>query len=81
MTRPVHASVDEMLSRVDERRPLESVGKSGARLERVRIGEDWYVVKHGPFVAEAGEDARSHPFAVQTDLPRSYLGLWRSGVS
>ncbi|HET7350249.1 MAG TPA: phosphotransferase [Marmoricola sp.] len=46
MTFPVHASVDEMLPGVVERAPLESVGKSGARLERVRLGEDWYVVKH-----------------------------------
>jgi hypothetical protein len=42
----VLGSVDALLAGATGRSPLESVGKSGARLERVRIDGAAYVVKH-----------------------------------
>jgi hypothetical protein len=42
----VLASIDELLAGASERVPLDSIGKSGARLERVTIGGTAYVVKH-----------------------------------
>lgn len=44
--RPVLGSVAALLADAEERVRLESPGKSGAVLERVRIRESWYVVKH-----------------------------------
>jgi hypothetical protein len=42
----VLGSVDALLAGATERTPLDSVGKSGARLERVSIDGATYVVKH-----------------------------------
>lgn len=39
-------SVDELLAAAVERQPLDGPGKSGAQLERVRIGGSTWVVKH-----------------------------------
>jgi hypothetical protein len=45
-TGAVLGSVDALLAGATERTPLDSVGKSGARLERVTIDGASYVVKH-----------------------------------
>lgn len=42
----VLSSFDELLAGVEDREPMVSVGKSGARLERVRVGGAPYVVKY-----------------------------------
>ncbi|RNM11630.1 phosphotransferase [Nocardioides pocheonensis] len=42
----VLGSVEELLRSVEDRQPLDSVGKSGARLERVLVDGAAYVVKH-----------------------------------
>lgn len=45
--RPASASLDDLLSRATSRTPLvQSDGKSGARLERVEIAGEPYVLKH-----------------------------------
>jgi hypothetical protein len=72
--RPVCASVDELLAGVTEREPLQhNDSKSGAPLERVRIGDEWFVAKwldlRGDWTMRA-----------VGDLGCATLGLWRSGL-
>jgi Phosphotransferase enzyme family len=44
--RQIHASAADLLAGATERTPLAAPGKSGARLERVLIGGERYVLKH-----------------------------------
>jgi hypothetical protein len=72
--RPVHTSVDALLAGATERAPLEhSDSKSGARLERVKVGDEWFVVKwldlRGDWTMRAVGD-----FGCTT------LQLWRCGL-
>jgi hypothetical protein len=70
---PVLASVDELLEAVEEREPLDSAGKSGARLERVRINGDPYVVKYLDF----DTDWTMRASLIDEVVP---VELWRRGV-
>jgi hypothetical protein len=72
--RPVCGSVAELLAGVTERAPLQhSDSKSGATLERVRIGDEWFVAKtldlRGDWTMRAVGD-----FGCTT------LQLWRRGL-
>ena len=69
----VLASVEELLEGAGPRTPLDTVGKSGARLERVDIGGASYVVK---YLDEAG-DWTLRAAAVPETPP---VALWRNGV-
>jgi hypothetical protein len=72
--RPVHTSVDALLDGATERVPLEhSDSKSGARIERVKIGDEWFVAKwldlRGDWTMRA-----------VGDVGCATLQLWRSGL-
>lgn len=70
---PVLPSVSELLAEVEESEVLESAGKSGARLERVRIAGAPYVVKH----LDAETDWTMRASRVDVVVPAE---LWRRGV-
>ncbi len=70
---PVLDSVEALLAGATDRHPLEGPGKSGARLERVRIDGTSYVVKH----LDRGADWTLRV----ADVPGSAtVELWRRGV-
>lgn len=71
--RPVLGSVDELLEGATDRAPLATVGKSGARLERVRIDGSSYVVKY--LDREADWTIRASGFDGYAPVE-----LWRRGV-
>ena len=72
-TRPV-STVAELLDGVVERAPLShSDSKSGAPMERVRIGDEWFVTK----VLDVGIDWTMRAVG---DLGCKTLQLWRSGL-
>lgn len=70
---PLLTSVSDLLGAVEERAALESAGKSGARLERVRIGGTSYVVKHLDVEADWTMRASGVDLVVPAEL-------WRRGV-
>jgi hypothetical protein len=70
---PLLPSVSDLLGDVEERAPLESAGKSGARLERVRVDGTWYVVKY----LDADTDWTMRASGVDLVVPAE---LWRRGV-
>lgn len=72
-TFPVLTSVSELLGAVEQRAPLASAGKSGARLERVRIDGTSYVVKH----LDAATDWTMRASGIDLVVPAE---LWRRGV-
>jgi len=70
---PLLISTDELLAGVEDRRPLDSVGKSGARLERVRIAGTSYVVKH----LDVENDWTMRASGTEAVVPAE---LWRRGI-
>ncbi len=70
---PVLGTVAELLVGAGERRPLESIGKSGAPLERVRINGAPYVVKH----LDREHDWTMRAAGIDLVVPAE---LWRRGV-
>jgi hypothetical protein len=71
---PVAASVEELLAGATDREPIvEGAGKSGARLERVTIDGQRYVVKY----LDLAED---WTMRVAGDLAGFSLTLWRRGL-
>lgn len=72
-TFPVLTSVSELLGAVEQRAPLASAGKSGARLERVRIDGTPYVVKY----LDAETDWTMRASGIDLVVPAE---LWRRGV-
>jgi hypothetical protein len=66
-------SAAELLAGAEDRQPLDTPGKSGARLERVRIDGAPHVVKH--LVAE--EDWTMRAAGVDLVVP---VELWRRGI-
>lgn len=72
-TFPVLTSVANLLGAVEHREALESAGKSGARLERVRIGGASYVVKY----LDAETDWTMRASGIDLVVPAE---LWRRGV-
>lgn len=71
--RPALASVDELVAGAVDRVPMTTVGKSGALLERVRLGDDWLVLKH----LDPSADWTLRWAAVPGSAT---LDLWRRGV-
>ena len=71
--RPVLASVDELLERAERREPLETPGKSGARLERVWVDGAPYVVKYLDEDADWTLRAAAVPGSATVEL-------WRRGI-
>jgi len=70
----VARSVDELLARATDRRPLEDgAGKSGARLERASIDGEPYVVKYIDL-------ARDWTMRAAGSLSGVSLELWRRGL-
>jgi hypothetical protein len=71
---PVFGDVAELLAGATERTPLEDApGKSGARLERVLIGGQPYVLKHLDLAADWTVRAAG-------DLRGAPLTLWERGI-
>lgn len=71
---PVLASADELLAGASNREPITGgAGKSGARLERVEIGGERYVVKYLDVDADWSMRAAG-------DLSGPTLALWRRGL-
>jgi hypothetical protein len=70
---PVLTSVDALLDGAEEREPIDSIGKSGARLERVRIDGNPYVVKYLDFQT----DWTMRAARIDEVVP---VELWRRGV-
>lgn len=70
---PVASSVEELLAGVTERTPVESAGKSGARLERVVRDGTTYVLK----VLDVRDDWTMRAAGVDGG---AVLELWRRGV-
>lgn len=70
---PVHGTVEELLAGVEERQRLESAGKSGALLERVRINGTPYVVKH----LDLETDWTMRATRIDAVVPAE---LWRRGI-
>jgi hypothetical protein len=70
---PVLDSVDELLAGVEHREPIDSAGKSGARLERVRIGGTSYVVKY----LDLDSDWTMRAARIDEVVP---VALWRAGA-
>jgi len=66
-------SVDALLERAEEREPIDSNGKSGARLERVRIDGSPYVVKY----LDLDTDWTMRATGIDLVVP---VELWRRGV-
>ncbi len=71
--RPVLDSVDALLDGATDREPIDSAGKSGARLERVRVGGAPYVVKY----LDHDADWTLRAAAVPGSAP---VELWRRGI-
>lgn len=71
--RLVLGSADELLADAETREPIESPGKSGASLERVRIRGTWYVVKHLAYASDWTLRASGCDQAVP-------VVLWQRGV-
>jgi hypothetical protein len=72
--RPVCPSVDELLAGVSEREPLAHTdGKSGAAIDRVRIGDEWLVSK----VLDLRSDWTMRAVG---DYGCTTLQLWRTGL-
>lgn len=71
--RAVAESVADLLAGATDRRTLATAGKSGARLERVRIGGESYVVKYLDL---------AHDWTMRAAgcLGGGTLALWRQGV-
>ena len=73
-TAPVFGNVAELLAGATERTPLEDApGKSGARLERVVIGGQPYVLKHLDLAVDWTVRAAG-------DLRGAPLTLWERGI-
>lgn len=72
-TRPVLDSVAALVGRAERREPLETPGKSGARLERVWIGGAAYVVKYLDESADWTLRAAAVPGSATVEL-------WRRGL-
>lgn len=70
---PVLTSVADLLGAVEHRQVLASAGKSGARLERVRIDGTSYVVKY----LDAETDWTMRASGIDLVVPAE---LWRRGV-
>lgn len=71
--RPVLDSVDQLLVDAERRMPLDSAGKSGARLERVVIDGAPYVVKYLDHEADWTLRAAAVPGSAVVEL-------WRRGI-
>jgi hypothetical protein len=69
----VAASVEELLAGVESREPLDTIGKSGASLERVRIDGRSYVVKY--LDPDTDWTMRASGFAGYAAVE-----LWRRGI-
>jgi hypothetical protein len=71
---PVAASVDELLSGATERMPItDGAGKSGARLERVTLAGQQYVLKHMDL-------ADDWTMRISGDLRGAPLTMWERGI-
>lgn len=73
MSYPVLDSVDELLAGASDRTVLEAPGKSGAVLERVRIGDRPYVVKYLDHERDWSLRAAGVPGSPT-------VALWRRGI-